>query len=149
MCYGIVFSIMPKHISENHPVIFFDGYCNLCNTAVKFVIKHDKEKKFSFVSLQSASGKSLLDSVHYNKQDIDSIVYLENEKVYLRSTAVLKILKKLGKGWQILYVFAIIPAFIRDPVYDLLARFRYKLFGRRKTCALPPPGRSIDSLNIF
>lgn len=123
---------------EPHPVIIYDGYCNLCNGAVSFVIRHDRKNIFRFASYQSEQGMSILSGVSIKKQNADSIVYVDDTKIYLRSTAVFRILKKLGRGWQLLYVLIIIPPFIRDPLYDLLAKNRYRWFGRRNHCPILP-----------
>ncbi len=124
------------HISDNIPVILFDGYCKLCNRAVNFVIKHGGRNKFRFASLQSDSGKSLLSGFLINKQNIDSIVYIEDKKTFYRSTAILRIIKRLGKAWSILYIFIIVPPFIRDWVYDIVAGNRYRWFGRNESCRI-------------
>ena len=114
---------------DNVPVILYDGHCNLCNGAVNFVIKRDRENIFRFASLQSEVGQSMLSGFSGIKQNIDSIVYHEDKNIYLKSTAVLLILKKLGRGWQLLYILIIFPPFVRDPVYDLIARYRKSWFG--------------------
>lgn len=122
----------------NHPIIIYDGYCNLCNGAVNFVIKHDRKSKFRFASLQSEQGMSILSGHSINKQNTDSIVYVDEKGIYLRSTAVFRILKKLGGGWQLLYAFIIIPPCLRDPLYDLVARHRHRWFGRKDHCPILP-----------
>jgi predicted DCC family thiol-disulfide oxidoreductase YuxK len=127
-------------MKQERPVIFFDGGCKLCNGSVAFVLKHDRKGRFLFATLQSAAGQAVLSQIRDNKQSRDSIVYLENEKIYLRSTAILKILKRLGGWWKFLYVFMLIPAFLRNAVYDIIARNRHRWFGRTG-CILIPPGR--------
>jgi predicted DCC family thiol-disulfide oxidoreductase YuxK len=128
-------------MAEFHPLILYDGHCNLCNGAVNFVIKRDRKNIFRFASIQSEVGIDILSGVHVLKQSVDSIVYLEDKKTYLRSTAVLQILKRLGRGWQLLYVFIIIPAIVRDPLYDLIARKRKSWFGSTDHCPILPDNR--------
>ena len=96
-------------MSDYLPVILFDGYCKLCNWSVNFVIKHGGRNKFRFASLQSDSAKSLLSGIPISKQSFDSIVYIEDKKILYRSTALLRIIKRLGKAWTLLYVFIIVP----------------------------------------
>lgn len=120
---------MKKHI------ILFDGECTFCSFWVKFVIKRDKAAIFRFASLQSEIGKKLLNQFKISST-IDSVVLIENESYFIKSTAAFRILKTLGGLTSIFYVLIIIPAFIRDFFYDLMAGVRYKLFGK-KTCKLP------------
>lgn len=120
-------------------IVLFDGVCNLCNRSVQFIVRHDRKKKFKFASLQGKTGQALLQQHGIDQNEPNSFVLLENNKVYTRSTAVLRLLKILGGGWSLLYIFIIIPAFIRDAVYNWLARNRYKWFGKRDSCMLPGP----------
>lgn len=118
-------------------IIFFDGVCNLCNASVRFVIKRDTSKRFKFASLQSDYAASVFRKLNFNSVGVDSIVLLENGKFYVRSTAALKMARHLSGLWQILYAFIIIPPFIRDAVYDFVARNRYKWFGKKEYCEVP------------
>lgn len=127
-------------MSMDTPIILFDGTCNLCNGSVSFVIKHGGKDKFLFLALQSEQAKGLLPENYIIEQSPDSIVYLENKKVCLRSTAILKILKRMGGGWKILYVFILIPRILRDSLYDLVARHRHRWFGKNDDCELPSGG---------
>ena len=124
-------SRLPEH------VIAFDGVCNLCNGAVQFVINHDKAVKFRFTALQSAVGQRILQENNLPQNDFNSFIYLREQKLYQRSTAALYMLKDLGGVWSLLYGFMIFPRFIRDGVYDLIARSRYSWFGRRDSCMIP------------
>ncbi|MDP4148246.1 MAG: thiol-disulfide oxidoreductase DCC family protein [Bacteroidota bacterium] len=120
------------------PVLFFDGVCNLCNRSVQFVLKHDKAGKFRFASLQSVAGQDLLKKAGSAPgMYFDSFVLLESGKLYTRSMAALRVLKGLGGPWALLYVFRFIPAFIRDGLYNWIARNRYRWFGRRDECSVP------------
>jgi predicted DCC family thiol-disulfide oxidoreductase YuxK len=123
-----------------HPVILFDGVCNLCSRSVQFVLKHDKPGKFRFASLQSSVARQMLmqrglpADGHFN-----SFVLIKGYKVYTQSSAALRVLKQLGGGWPIFYVFLIVPPFIRNGIYDWISRNRYRWFGRRETCWIPRP----------
>ncbi|MBS1773761.1 MAG: DUF393 domain-containing protein [Bacteroidetes bacterium] len=121
---------------DNEHVILFDGVCNLCNGLVQFIIKRDPQKKFSFASLQSMYAQQLLQKYHAG-DNIDSIVYIKHEKYYTRSRAALEICRDMRRLWPLLYACIIIPPFIRDAVYDLVARKRYQLFGQRNECMIP------------
>ncbi|MFK5891253.1 MAG: thiol-disulfide oxidoreductase DCC family protein [Flavobacteriaceae bacterium] len=123
---------------KNTSIILFDGVCNLCNSSVQFVLKHDKNKNFLFASLQSdAATKILLQLNKKSFENFDSIVLVENEQLYFKSTAALKIAKNLNGFIQILYIFIIIPTPIRDYIYDFIARNRYKWFGKKDKCMIP------------
>jgi len=125
---------------EDKPVIFFDGVCNLCNRAVQFIIKRDKKEQFQFASLQGKTGHEFLKKFNLAENDLNSFMLFEGDKVYTRSTAALRITKKLGGGWKILYGLMIIPGFIRNFVYNVIAKNRYKWFGKKKECMVPTAG---------
>ncbi|SFG73270.1 Predicted thiol-disulfide oxidoreductase YuxK, DCC family [Pedobacter insulae] len=120
-------------------VIFFDGLCNLCNGAVQFTIQRDHRNLFHFASLQSDYAKLKLSPFNIDVEDGSSFVLLENGKVYERSTAALKVAKKLSGFWPLLYGFIIIPRFIRDFIYNFIAKNRYKWFGKKESCWVPTP----------
>ncbi len=120
-------------------IILFDGVCNFCNDSVNFVIKNDKRNYFKFTPLQSEIGGKLLDEHKINREETDSVVVVENEKAYTHSTAALRIAKGLGGIWSLAYAFIIVPRFIRDAAYNLIARNRYKWFGKKDACMLPTP----------
>lgn len=121
----------------NKNIILFDGVCNLCNGAVKFIIKNDTKNKFQFASLQSKTGQELLEKHHLSTTNLDSFVLISDEKYFTRSTAALKVCQKLGKFWQLLYVFIIVPTFIRNFFYDYIAKNRYRWFGKNDACMMP------------
>lgn len=122
---------------REHPVILFDGVCNLCNAAVQFVIKYDREKLFRFASLQSDAGTLLLRNKYPDSNFPDSIILVIGSKFYTRSTAALLIARKLGGIISLLYGFIIVPAFIRNLLYKVIAKNRYKWFGRTAECMMP------------
>jgi len=124
-------------VNSSPPVILFDGVCNLCNRIVQFVIKKDKKNQFLFASLQGKTGQEVLKKFHLDEDDFNSFILLENGKIYTRSTGALRMLKRLGRGWQLLYVFIIVPQFIRNAVYNWIAKKRYKWYGKRDECMIP------------
>ena len=122
-------------------VILFDGVCNLCNAAVTFVIKRDRNDRFRYASLQSAIGKQLLEERHIDPKQVDSIVLIEPGVAYfIKSDAALEIADELGWPWKGLYIFNyILPVQLRNNLYDLIARNRYRWFGRKDQCMIPTP----------
>lgn len=122
---------------ENN-IIFFDGVCNLCNSSVNFIIKTDSRKIFKFSHLQSKYSCNRL--TNYNPLlSKNTILYLEDGNLYERSTAVLRIFRKLSGIWPTFYLFIIVPRFIRDTIYNFIARNRYKWFGKSDNCKIPTP----------
>ena len=120
-------------------VIFFDGICNLCNGAVQFTIERDTKNVFKFAALQSDFAERELKPFNINHHHLGSFVLLEDGKVYEKSTAALRVAKKLKGLWPLLYAFIVVPRFIRDAVYDFIARNRYKWFGKQESCWVPTP----------
>ncbi len=118
-------------------IILFDGICNLCNKSVQFVIEHDKHNYFKFASLQSNFGQSFLKEKKIDQNNFDSIIYIEDNKYYTKSSAALKIAKHLDKNISWLNYFIVVPKPIRDFFYSLIANNRYKLFGKQESCWLP------------
>lgn len=128
-------------------VVFFDGVCNLCNSSVQFIIKRDRKNKLFFASLQSDYAIKNLPSTLSDNDALKSIILKEGSKIKTKSSAVLTISKTLSGFWPFLYIFMIIPKFIRDGIYDFIARNRYKWFGKKDHCMIPSPelkGRFID-----
>lgn len=122
-----------------HPVILFDGVCNLCNGAVDFVIKRDSQGLFRFASLQSEAGQEVLSRHNIEPSETDSVVLIENGRAFDRSTAALRISRHLGGMWPFLYGFIILPRPLRDAAYQAIAKRRYKWFGKKETCRIPSP----------
>jgi predicted DCC family thiol-disulfide oxidoreductase YuxK len=118
-------------------VILFDGVCNLCNGAVNWVIDHDKNNQFKFAALQSAFGKRITEQFGLGNQYLNTIVLLQNGKVYLRATAVLIILKRLGGIYSLAAVLMLIPVPILNFFYNIVAKYRYQWFGKSNTCRVP------------
>jgi predicted DCC family thiol-disulfide oxidoreductase YuxK len=123
----------------NTPIILFDGICNFCNAGVNFIIKQDKKKVFRFAALQSEAGQKILQQYSLPKEGFDSFVLIDEGKVYKKSSAGLRVYNKLPWFWKWTQLFWIAPRFIRDAVYDLIARNRYKWFGKKESCMIPTP----------
>lgn len=121
------------------PVLLFDGVCNLCNASVQWVLLRDHKGKFKFAALQSEFGRMALEKHGLDQQDFDTVVLVEDERIWLRSDVPLQIAKRLGGAWSLLYVFSLVPRFLRDAVYNWIARNRYRWFGRREVCMMPRP----------
>lgn len=121
-------------------IILFDGVCNFCDSSVQFIIKHDQAAYFQFASIQSDAGQALL-AQYEIPGNIDSVLLIEHEKVYFESTAALKICRRLDSFWPVCYVFIFIPPPIRNIMYRLFAKNRYRLFGRKESCLLPTPAQ--------
>jgi predicted DCC family thiol-disulfide oxidoreductase YuxK len=138
---------MPEVNDIQHPVILFDGFCNLCSGLVQFVIKRDKRSVFQFASLQSSIGQTILKNYRLPLSDFNTFVLLQNEKIYTKSTAALMVAKHLAAPWPVLYLFIIIPAFIRNSLYNIVARNRYKWFGKKENCFLPSPDWKVRFLD--
>ncbi|MGB0981304.1 MAG: thiol-disulfide oxidoreductase DCC family protein [Winogradskyella sp.] len=128
-------------IPENKQLILFDGVCNLCNSAVLFAIKRDKKNRFLFAPLQSKIGTELIKAFNIDTLKIDSILLYNPIKhnIYYKSTAAILIAKRLGFPINVMIIFYIIPAFIRNWVYSFIAKNRYKWFGKKESCMLPTP----------
>ena len=124
---------------DTHPIILFDGICNLCNSAVNFIIKRNKKSQIQFAALQTNSGKQLLEQFNLPTQSINSLILIEKGIVYTQSTAVLKICKHLNGLWPLLYGLIIVPKFIRNGIYQLIATNRYQRFGKQEKCMVPSP----------
>ncbi len=124
---------------KQQPVILFDGVCNFCNGAVNFVIKRDKKALIQFAPLQSEKGRLYLRQFGLPEADMKSFIFIEDGKAFTRSTAALKVCRHLGAAWPLCYGFIIIPKFIRDGLYNWIAKNRYKWFGTKDQCMIPTP----------
>lgn len=122
-----------------HSIVLFDGVCNLCNGSVNFLLDRDGADRFRFAALQSEAGESLLNEHDIDRKETDSIVLIENGAAFTRSTAALRIARGLGGFWALAYGFIVVPEFLRDAVYRLVARYRYTVFGKSDTCRIPTP----------
>jgi predicted DCC family thiol-disulfide oxidoreductase YuxK len=122
-----------------HPVILFDGVCNYCNSMVNFIIRHDKKKIFRFTPLQSEAGQKILSQFNLPQKKFDSFMLVENNKIYQRSDAALRLYNLLPWTWKWTQLFWIVPGFIRNGVYNIIAKNRYKWFGKKNACMVPAP----------
>ena len=123
----------------SHPLVLFDGFCNLCNASVQTIIKNDPDGYFHFAALQSETGQYVLENNSMDKKDLKTFILLENGKVYTRSSAALKVASRMKFPYKLLTVFLIVPPFIRNAVYNIIASNRYKWFGKRDSCMMPTP----------
>ncbi|UKM64199.1 DUF393 domain-containing protein [Flavobacteriaceae bacterium GSB9] len=127
-------------LPKNKQLILFDGVCNLCNSSVQYVIKHDKNNMFLFTALQGDVGQKIIEHYNIDTSKTDSILLYNPEKgIDYKSTAALKIALKLGFPRNLIGVFFIVPRFIRNWVYDFIARNRYKWYGKQESCMIPTP----------
>ncbi|HJD86994.1 MAG TPA: thiol-disulfide oxidoreductase DCC family protein [Empedobacter falsenii] len=124
---------------KTRKIILFDGICNLCNQSVQFVIEHDKRNQFRFASLQSDFGQNFLKENDLDAAQFDSVVFIEDDKFYTKSSAALKIAKHLDGITSCLHFFMIVPKPLRDIVYSFIAKNRYRWFGKQESCWLPTP----------
>jgi predicted DCC family thiol-disulfide oxidoreductase YuxK len=118
-------------------IILFDGVCNFCNTAVNFVIKRDKKSVLKFAPLQSEFAKRILINHHLSAEDLSTFLFIENNKIYTKSIAALKVCRYLKGLWPLLYGFIIVPEFIRNGIYNWIAKNRYQWFGKKEVCMIP------------
>ena len=125
--------------SQAGNIVLFDGVCNFCNASVHFIIDRDPGNRYRFAALQSEIGRRLLVQHGLPPDACDSIVLLEGDRCYVRSTAALRIVRRLRWPWPFLYVFIVVPRFLRDVAYSFIARNRYRWFGRSEQCRLPTP----------
>ena len=127
-----------KNLPQDKKIIIFDGVCNLCDSAVRFIIKHDKKDNFRFVALQSDLGKEICKSIGIHFSKMDSIILYEPSVAYFyKSSAIIAILYEFGGFWKLATIFRIIPIFIADAFYDLIAKNRYRLYGKKEHCLIP------------
>ncbi|WP_407269109.1 thiol-disulfide oxidoreductase DCC family protein [Radiobacillus sp. PE A8.2] len=119
-------------------IILFDGECNFCDSSVQFIIKRDPKGYFKFASLQSDIGQQLLKE-HKVDADINSFVLVDDDSCYFRSSAALRVCRRLKAPWKIFSTLIIVPRPIRDYFYNIIANNRYKWFGKKDSCTLPPP----------
>ena len=124
-------------MKKEEPLLLFDGVCNLCSSSVQFVLKRNRKGNVRFASLQSDFGKEVLNKSNLPHTYLNSLVLIENGKTYVKSEAALQLAKHLDGIWKMGSVFLLIPKFIRNPIYDWIARNRYAWFGKKETCWIP------------
>jgi predicted DCC family thiol-disulfide oxidoreductase YuxK len=126
-------------MENDKSLILFDGVCNLCDSSVQFILLRDKKDRFRFASLQSDYGQNILKQHNLPTEKFNSLALIENGKLYQRSTGALRIARRLKGAWPMLFAFIIVPPFIRNFVYDIIARNRYRWFGKKESCMMPRP----------
>ena len=124
---------------QSHGILLFDGVCNFCNGSVNFIIDHDPKAYFKFAALQSDAGQQLLARFDLPRSDFDTMILIEQGRCYKKSTAALRIARHLRFPWSLGGLLLLIPRFIRDAGYSLVARNRYRWFGKQDQCRLPTP----------
>lgn len=130
---------MIDKLPEHKKIILFDGVCNLCNKSIQFIIKRDKKDVFRFASLQSNLGQQFIEKLKIDRSQTDSMILTASEGAhYVKSTAALRIAKELS-GYRWMGFFLYLPRFLRDGIYDIIAKNRYKWFGKRNECMIPTP----------
>lgn len=122
---------------DGHAVMLFDGVCNFCNRSVRFVMRHDRRDYFRFAALQSEAGERLQHEYGFDATQLDTFILIENGRAYERSTAALRLMRRLAFPYSLAGYLTIVPRPIRDFFYDQFARRRYRWFGRRDTCMVP------------
>jgi predicted DCC family thiol-disulfide oxidoreductase YuxK len=133
---------------EAPSILLFDGHCSLCNGAVDFVMKRDAKKRIRFAAIQSPAGQRVLKHYGYPSTFLDSLILVEKGKVYLGSTAALRVARQLRRGWPLLYPLIILPKGIRDSIYQWIGANRYAWFGRRESCRMPNPSENARFLPL-
>jgi predicted DCC family thiol-disulfide oxidoreductase YuxK len=123
--------------AETTAIVLFDGVCHLCNNSVSFIIRHGRRGYFKFAPLQSPIGQELLRQHHLPSDELDTFVLIEEGKAYTRSTAALRVAKQLDGLWPVAYTLIVVPQPLRNVAYNVVAKSRYKWFGKRETCMIP------------
>jgi predicted DCC family thiol-disulfide oxidoreductase YuxK len=120
-------------------LILFDGVCNLCSASVQFVIRHDPAGKFRFAAIQSQVGREIFQSHGLDPADLQTFVFITSGRIFLRSDAAIEVVSRFGGAWRFLRVFQFVPRIVRDSIYSIIARNRYRWFGRKEVCMIPTP----------
>ena len=124
----------------SNAIILFDGVCNFCNRSVRWIIRHDPRGYFRFAPLQSDTGAKLQQEFGLDPNALDTLVLIEGRRAFVKSTAALRILRRVRSGWRVVYALIVLPRPVRDFAYDWFARRRYRWFGKRDQCMVPSPG---------
>lgn len=120
-------------------IVVFDSQCLICSAWVQFLLRYDHEKTFRFASIQSNAGQSLVKEQHLQLDNLDTMLLVDGAHIYQHTDAILRVLVSMNGIWRMFILVRIIPAFLRDPIYRFIARYRYKILGKRKTCFVPTP----------
>jgi predicted DCC family thiol-disulfide oxidoreductase YuxK len=130
---------------DNRSIIFFDGVCNLCNRSVDFLIRRDKRNRLLFAPLQGEMAKRMIPAL--NADNFSTFIYCEDGRYYSRSSAAIRALGRLSPLWSLVKVFLLLPPFLRDAIYNYIAKNRYNWFGKKETCRIPTPDEREKFLN--
>jgi len=130
---------LPPGVSAADRVIFFDGVCKFCSFWTRFVHRNDPGGTIKLATLQSEKGTKARECAGLPPDELNTVIYIENGRIYTKSGAVLRIVRRLSWPWPVFWIFLIVPRFIRDCAYNLVARYRYRLFGKEQSCSLPTP----------
>ena len=122
---------------SDEKIVVFDGVCNFCNYWINFAVKRDRRKKLKFTTLQGETAKKLLPQFNINPTSLSSVIFIDKGKAYTQSSASIRICKYMNGGWKLFYGLIIVPKFIRDVIYNWIARNRYKWFGKKDSCMVP------------
>lgn len=125
--------------APGHPILLFDGVCNLCHGTVRFIVERDPDARVRFAPLQSGVGRELLAQHGLPLDTLDTVVLIEDGRAFLRGDAAIRVVAGLGGGWRLLRALLVLPRGLRDATYDFVARHRYRWFGRRDSCPVPTP----------
>lgn len=126
-------------IPQERPVLIFDGVCEICNASVNFILRWEKQHDILFTANQNAPGRALLEQFGKDPESNTTIYFVEDGKIYEQSAAIMRVARRLRFPWNLGYGFIIVPRFIRDFFYRLIARNRYSLFGKKDLCRIPTP----------
>jgi len=122
----------------SHPLVLFDGVCNLCESTVQFIVRHDRRALFRFAPLQSTTAQKILAGNEYEDGELSSVLLVSGGRIYRKSRAALRIARQLDSAWPLFYyLFFWVPPFIADLVYDFIGSHRYKWFGKKDVCWIP------------
>jgi predicted DCC family thiol-disulfide oxidoreductase YuxK len=126
-------------VESGGPIVLYDGVCGFCDRSVQFIISHDRRARFRFAALQSDAGRALLRKYGLPTEELDSVVLVEGGRAYRKSKAGLRIARRLDAPWPVFWPLSIIPGAVSNVFYDLVARNRYRLFGKLDACPIPSP----------
>ena len=118
-------------------ILLFDGVCNFCTWSVQFILRHDQRGRITFASLQSDVAQHVLRRFHRDNANLESVIYIKHGDIYERSDAALEVIKEFSVLWRLLFIFKIFPRPLRDALYNLVANYRYQIFGKRPSCYVP------------
>jgi predicted DCC family thiol-disulfide oxidoreductase YuxK len=121
------------------PIVLYDGVCGLCDRSVQLILRNDRRGRFRFAALQSNAGRALLEKFHLSPESLDSVVLVDGDHAWRKSRAALRIARRMDAPWPLLWPLVIIPPPVANFFYDLLARNRYRIFGKLDACMIPPP----------